>query len=746
MMPSPSTNLSKFSALLSLICGTTFLPVYSQLPSTKRPVTVADSIRMTRLAERDSRSTSLAQYSPDGKRFTIVTSRGNLEQNTNEYSLLLFNISDVFSSPIPRVLLTVSTSSNEAGISRLRWLDDDTIAFIGQPQGESQQLYTFTVSDKKIERLISHPRNLKSYDITPQRDNLAFLAEPPPKSLTPDDAKRRGIIITSQALQDLMAGDNREGQFGAGLQLFVKKGKEVARKITTKDRISLFPGVSISPDGGYALVQAGVTHPPDRWREYTNTYIQQVFRQKSEGSGSSLFRYYLLIDIKTGATEPLLDSPLGPYPGGFAWRPDGQSVVVSSTLLPLNVPDSAERKDRQENVYVAEVKLANREIIEVTRKPFVVLKQDFKTGELLLRNVTNPSQARSVFVKNGRAWQESGTTGKDESSINRIDLIVEEDINTPPKVAAVNSETKQKALLLDLNPQFKELAFGKVEHVTWTTIDGQKREGGLYLPPDYVPGKKYPLVIQTHGFNPKSFWIDGPSTTAFAAQSLAGKGIIVIQIDDAKDRMNVMYTPEGAPRDMAAYEGAIDYLNRRGIIDPGRVGLIGWSYTCHRVKYTLTHSKYHFSAATGSDGIDAGYFQYISFSNIPSSVLSYDQINGGSPFGNGIQAWLQNSPGFNLHRVKTPMRIEAINPTSVLQEWEWFAGLRRLEKPVEFVYIPDAAHIMVRPWDRMISQQGNVDWFTFWLKGEEDPDPSKAEQYNRWRELKKLQAPSASSQ
>jgi hypothetical protein len=38
----------------------------------------------------------------------------------------------------------------------------------------------------------------------------------------------------------------------------------------------------------------------------------------------------------------------------------------------------------------------------------------------------------------------------------------------------------------------------------------------------------------------------------------------------------------------------------------------------------------------------------------------------------------------------------------------------------------------------MISQQGDVDWFCFWLKGEEDPDPGKTEQYKRWRELRKL--------
>ena len=75
----------------------------------------------------------------------------------------------------------------------------------------------------------------------------------------------------------------------------------------------------------------------------------------------------------------------------------------------------------------------------------------------------------------------------------------------------------------------------------------------------------------------------------------------------------------------------------------------------------------------------------------------------------------------------------------ILSEWEWFAGLSRLGKPVDLIYLPDGSHILVKPWERMVSQQGAVDWFRFWLKGEEDLDPAKAEQYTRWRELRKLQ-------
>jgi len=39
----------------------------------------------------------------------------------------------------------------------------------------------------------------------------------------------------------------------------------------------------------------------------------------------------------------------------------------------------------------------------------------------------------------------------------------------------------------------------------------------------------------------------------------------------------------------------------------------------------------------------------------------------------------------------------------------------------------------------MASQGGSVDWFRFWLQDYEDPDPTKTEQYARWRELRKLQ-------
>ena len=51
-------------------------------------------------------------------------------------------------------------------------------------------------------------------------------------------------------------------------------------------------------------------------------------------------------------------------------------------------------------------------------------------------------------------------------------------------------------------------------------------------------------------------------------------------------------------------------------------------------------------------------------------------------------------------------------------------------------HIPIASHNLQRPQARYASQQGNIDWFGFWLKGYENPDPEKAAQYNRWRTMR----------
>jgi dipeptidyl aminopeptidase/acylaminoacyl peptidase len=265
--------------------------------------------------------------------------------------------------------------------------------------------------------------------------------------------------------------------------------------------------------------------------------------------------------------------------------------------------------------------------------------------------------------------------------------------------------------------------------------------GGLIYPTSYKPGMRYPLVIQTHGFSPNSFLVDGPFffTTSMAAQALANKGIVVLQLGESPLYETSQFTLDYGPANLSQLESAVDYLDKLGLIERERVGLVGFSITGFQVRYALEHSAYHFAAATSAEGNDYGYWTYVASFAAGAWRVQVESMYGGPPWSGNWKAWLENSVSFNLDKIHTPLRLESESSEEVVNEWENFMALRRLNRPVELMFIPHGAHVVVKPWERLTSQQGNVDWMTFWLKGEEDADPTKAEQYARWREMRKLQ-------
>jgi hypothetical protein len=475
------------------------------------------------------------------------------------------------------------------------------------------------------------------------------------------------------------------------------------------------------------------------WTEYQDRLLHPVIVDRRRPGTRSNVRRYMLLDTGTRELTPLLNTPISSSGNGFAWGRDEGSLVLSGAYLPLpGVADPVERADRQKRTFVAEVNLLSKEIIKITDGSLKVAKWDQVTEKLLLE----PANARTysptqAFEKIGGTWKQVPVIEEDARTGNPLDVTLEEDINTPPMIFVSDTKSHRKTELIDLNPAFAHMEFGKVETVTWKATDGHEVLGGLYLPPDYTPGTQYPLVIQTHGFRKDRFWIDGPWSSAFAAAALAGKGIVVLQVGgstESSEDSKYVETPEEAPRQMAAYEGAIDYLDERRLINRNQVGIIGFSRTVFYVGYTLTHSSYLFTAVTLADGFDGGYMNYLLW-----PAVDYVRVNGGSPLGPSLPSWLKNSPGFNLDRVGAPVRLEYYGPAMFLGGWQWFSGLSLLEKPVDFIWLPYGTHLLVKPSERLTSQQGNVDWFSFWLKGEEDSNPAKREQYNHWEALRTLQ-------
>ncbi len=710
----------------------------------KRPPTVADSIQMTRLGDVSYTEGGLsngrtAKFSPDGKHFVVVLKKGNLQANTNEYSLVLFQTAEVFQSPAPRDLVSLASSSNRPAIDSVHWLEDNgTILFLGELPGEPTQLYSVKCSSGELKKLTSSPTYLTSFVTTASGEEIVYSAKNPAATLLTETASRNGIIVTNQEVTDLIRG-SQGGQEYDDDSLFVRRlGEDLATKLAIQGRIGIGPPeMALSPDGKYLLIESEATHVPSTWREYEDPSLKQLAYLNED---HTYVLQYELVDTVTGVSQALVDAPIPVFAGSeMAWSPDSKSVVVSNVYLPLDISDPAERARRKGHTFLVEFKVPGREFVKISEDENLRLRNwDPKTGSVVCDvgrddSLSGKTTPHAYFRKSGATWAKAN--GPEQTAAPALpDIFLDEGMNTPPRVVAVDSSTGRKSQVMDLNPQFQNLALARVEEITWKDSRGHEAKGGLYWPPDYVAGKKYPLVMQTHDWRATKFWMDGPWPTAFAAQPLAGKGFFVLQVG-YPDR-NVVYTSKEAPRAMAIYESGIDYLDRRGLIDPNRVGITGFSRTFYHVTYTLTHSKHHFAAAALADGVDFGYFQYMTFQ---ATADDFEKAFGGPPYGKIMFRWLKESPAFLMDKIQTPLRIQTLYPASLLSDWHWYSGLSQLGKPVEMIYIPEGTHILEKPWERMVSQQGNVDWFCFWLKGEEDPDPAKAEQYKRWRELRTLQ-------
>ena len=729
--------------LLALaVCSPASSPGEKNAQAPGRGATVIDAIQMTRWADRSyflgGSPRPVGLFSPDEKQFVVIVKKGNLERNTNEYSLLLFRTQDAFEERQPRVLVTMSSSSNRDAINDVKWLDDnETVVFLGENLGETPAVYRLEVRTARLAKLTNHPTPITNYDISRNGAVIVYEADPPAgKTLGTEEAKRSGIVITTQYPSDLLIGDCDDLAKSTAdyKELFVQRPGHAPSRAAMRDFLMDLLPLSVSPDGRYALFSPYLAEVPVSWFEYENNVLHPYLTAQPRPGTASHVQQYLLLDTDSLQVTPLLDAPMGWYNMGFAWNKDGSSVVLSGVYLPLAGVSSAEREIRKKRAFVAEVQVPGKQIIKVTDEALGVANWDRRTGNLFLVPENAERDALpAVYEKIGSAWRRTPRApGTKSNSVP--DVTLDEDANTPPRVFVSDEVTHRKKLLLDLNPQFAEIQFGKVEIVDWKASDGHEVTGGLYLPPNFTAGTRYPLVIQTHGFKKDRFWIDGPWSSAFAAQPLAASGFVVLQVGGSNQRgedRQYVNTPEEAPRQMAAYEGAIDYLDHRGLIDPMRVGLIGFSRTVFYVEYTLTHSRYRFAAATVADGFDGGYMNFLLWGG-----EDYRGVLGGPALGASLASWLKNSPGFNLEKVTAAVRVEYYGPIGPLAGWQWFSGLSGLEKPVDFIWLPFGEHLLVKPWERLASQQGNVDWFAFWLKGEEARSQANTEQYERWEGLR----------
>lgn len=698
-------------------------------------VSVKDAIEATVISDSEYMDINLGEsilLSPDQQHFAVVTRRGDLESNKNEYRLLWFNTEDVLKGSSEQRFVVHASGTNTPGISQVKWLDSGTLLFLGADKGDVAQLFSLNVSTGLESQLTHHMTDVLAYDATADLATIAYFARPPMRSLSAESAN--GMVIENQVFSNALLLQTSDGSRvnDHGLiypyQMFLLREQQLRHvDLPGNEFPSIDEPIFLAPNGANVIIGLETHSTNPRWRRYP------------ESKDLPFVNLHRIVDTSTGATRLLIDAPaVFDYQGAGSIRwLSAESVLVMSTYLP----------NSNEALYIVELNIQDGHINVITSRPRkrsyghgFRLKSWNSTEKLLTifpagQSAGNHSARPETYYRGEGGWEK--VSRSIVSAGAPFELLKEEDMNSPTRIIVHERSTGRRAAALDLAEQFQDLRLSSVQEISWTS-DGHSFKGGLFLPADYVPGKRYPLVIQTHGWNAKQFAMDGlESGAGYAARVLAGKGIIVVQIDENWNRYDSIYEARSNTR---MFDDLIERLNRKGLIDIDRIGLLGWSRTVYHVRYALSFSRYKIAAAVISDGMDASLSSFIEWADQGKWAVNYlSRVNGGDPLKGYVQRWVQNDLTFQQRNVTTPVKIFAFGNYTLQTMWHPYSELKYLQKPVEYVWLPFAVHSPVRPLERQTVEGGTVDWFCFWLKDEEDPDPSKVEQYIKWKAMRKHQ-------
>ncbi len=155
------------------------------------------------------------------------------------------------------------------------------------------------------------------------------------------------------------------------------------------------------------------------------------------------------------------------------------------------------------------------------------------------------------------------------------------------------------------------------------------------------------------------------------------------------------------------------------------VPVTGFSHAVGIVEFVLEQSRYQFGAAVVID------------SNINSYLA--DALHDGRPASGPALEPREFARDLNAEKIHAPLLLEAHGIPTAVGMFSVFNGLRLAHRPTELQYYLEEDHDLVSPASQMSALTRQIDWYRFWLKSEEDPVPSKALQYARWRKLKELQ-------
>jgi dipeptidyl aminopeptidase/acylaminoacyl peptidase len=257
-----------------------------------------------------------------------------------------------------------------------------------------------------------------------------------------------------------------------------------------------------------------------------------------------------------------------------------------------------------------------------------------------------------------------------------------------------------------------ELKLGVEVPLDWRNTHGDALSAAFLLPQDYIPGHRYPLIVDAYPLQGPHEWMHSMGGN----QTWAAAGYVVFKPGERAPHVltNGSSNPSFAARGKGpgGFEVAlddvlsgVDELARRGFIDPSRMCLYGHSNGGSTVSYLVSMTN-RFKCAVVAAPAAADWLLPAVLQT--SARAAVNAASGGMDFNKDINDFTKMSAVFQLYKSKTPMLIVCgDNDRSLVDAISVYNAVRDTGTQVTLVRYPDQGHVltgsaMVDFWHRQM--------------------------------------------
>jgi dipeptidyl aminopeptidase/acylaminoacyl peptidase len=604
------------------------------------------------------------QLSPDGTRLAFVVSEAPKGERRAQHIWMYDKKTDTARQ------FTYSNKSE----TNPRWSPDGRqLAFLSNRGSDEQQIYLMNSSGGEAAARTKGKSNVKSFEWSKDGKYIAYIA---PNAKTEEDEKKE------RDKNDARVADKDDKQPRVWL-LAVESGDP--RAITPANweikELAWMPS-------GRNLVVATTDHP------------------ESDQNTDRIFG----VPVPEGEMMPIA-APSGPF-GQIRVSPNGKTIAYIGAredgpsphdLMLLPVENDAAR---------------NVSGLGLDRQIF-----DFKwlsDGTLLAVGADGFHTKFSTFGANGAIKQITTTISINPSAFAAADggeaFFVSQTATQPQELFGWDQKTSPRQVT-HINDVWNHYSLATPEFYKYKSFDGQEIEAALLKPAGSNGKTKLPLIALIHG-GPTGAWED---TVEVWGQLLASRGYAIFY---PNIRGSIGYGQKFIEINRGDWGGGdfkdvmagVDDLITRGLADPDKLAIGGWSYGGYMAEWAITQTT-RFKAAVCGAGLSNLISEYGT-----EEHPSYDEWFYGLPYEpEKIAGFLNSSPFVHLKNAKTPTLIlqgEADTVDPVGQSLELYRGLKRYGVDAELVLYPREPHGFHEEKHLVDRLNRILAWYDKYLKGD----------------------------